>query len=282
MECYRKAMDVFNREIQVLKVLVEEQSLTRAAQKMGMQQPALSKILKSLEEQFERRLFSRTASGLKPSSFTLELYRMAQETDGVWSSSMNRLLEKESRVEGSYSIGCHSILASTYLRGVFTELHNKFPQLDLRLTLGASRSITEKVVRGELQFGIVANPIKHPELVKRTIRQEQVYLYANGTISDGSVVFFNPEMIDVGQFTRGLGNYKLVPVSDYQVIIDFLHAQRNQGAILPSGLVEDLELTIVSKAFYKTDIKLIYRQDLFKSLAISEILRALRDISPPV
>jgi hypothetical protein len=272
-------MELLNREISILKLLIEEENITRAAERAGLQQPALSKILMQLEKRLERKLFSRTSDGLKPSPFAIELNRIATETELIWGQSINRLLEKESRVEGTFFIGCHPIIANIYLSETFARLQNKFPLLQLNLVLDPSRVITQKVAKGEIHFGLVANPIKHPELVTKPINQEQVYLYARGFLKTGSVVYFNPDMIDVGSFTRQLKNYKLVPISDYQVMVNVLNAQEQQGAILPSSLGNaDTTLKIMSKSFYKTDIKLIYRQDLLKSFAVNMILNELREL----
>lgn len=272
-------MEFLNRDIAMIRLLIEEKNITRAAERAGLQQPALSKILMQLESKLERKLFSRTTNGLIPSPFAYELARIAAESEAFWSQSLNSLLEKETRVEGTFTIGCHSVIASSFLMKAFAGLHNKYPHLDLNLILEPSRSVTQKVVKGEIHFGLVANPINQPDLVKKTIRQENVYLYAHGSLTDGSVVYFNPEMIDVNKFTRVLQKYKLVSISDYRVIMDLLEAQENQGAILPSHLGrEKPDLKVSSKSFYKSDIKLIYRHDLYKSFAVSVVFEELRKL----
>ncbi|MFZ4715740.1 MAG: LysR family transcriptional regulator [Bacteriovoracaceae bacterium] len=273
-------MNLLNRELLILKLLVEEKNITKAAQKAGLQQPALSKILKQLEMKLDRKLFSRTSEGLRASDFTLELMRIAIETESQWQQSINGLLEKETRVEGLFNIGCHSILANAYLAKTYTHLQNKYPQLTLNLMLFPSRVVTEKVVKGEIHFGLVANPVKYPELVTKTIGVDHVYLYANGELERGSVIYFNPEMIDIAKFTSKYKGYKLVPIPDYQLMARLVLESSNQGAILPTcvGMAAGA-LKIVSKSFYKSDIKLIYRQDLHKSFAVIEILNQLKKLA---
>lgn len=272
-------MELLNREISILRLLIEEKNITRAAERAGLQQPAVSKILNQLEKKVERRLFLRTSAGLKPSVFALELNRLACEMKTSWSKSINRLLEKESGIEGTFFIGCHSIVAKSYLARTFVSLLNQYPHLHLNLILEPSRSITQRVAKGEIHFGLVANPIKHPELISKPMGQEHVYLYTNGTTKKNSVLYYNPEMIDVERFTRQFKNYKLVAIADYQLILAFLKEKENQSAILPSFLGENEQrLKVASKSFYKTDIKLIYRQDLYKSPACEIILEELRKL----
>lgn len=56
-----------------LKVLIEEQSVTKAASKLCLSQSAISKSLAKLRTQFNDPLFTRFSHGLKPTPLALEL-----------------------------------------------------------------------------------------------------------------------------------------------------------------------------------------------------------------
>ena len=49
-----------------LQILLEERNVTRAAERLSVSQPALSKTLQKLRDSFEDELFTRTAHGLVP------------------------------------------------------------------------------------------------------------------------------------------------------------------------------------------------------------------------
>ncbi|MCA9641315.1 MAG: LysR family transcriptional regulator, partial [Myxococcales bacterium] len=49
-----------------LDALLSEQHVTRAAQRMGLSQPAMSNILARLRQQFGDPLLVRTAAGMEP------------------------------------------------------------------------------------------------------------------------------------------------------------------------------------------------------------------------
>lgn len=57
----------------ILKVLLEERSVTRAASRLHLSQSALSKSLNRLRETLDDPLFQRTAHGLKPTAHALML-----------------------------------------------------------------------------------------------------------------------------------------------------------------------------------------------------------------
>ena len=49
-----------------LQILLEERNVTRAAERLSVSQPALSKTLQKLRDAFEDELFTRTSHGLVP------------------------------------------------------------------------------------------------------------------------------------------------------------------------------------------------------------------------
>tara|TARA_R110001583_G_scaffold21964_4_gene82882 strand:+ start:2454 stop:3464 length:1011 start_codon:yes stop_codon:yes gene_type:complete len=57
----------------ILQVLLEEQSVTRAAARLNLSQSALSKSLTRLRTSLQDPLFTRTAHGLKPTTHALQL-----------------------------------------------------------------------------------------------------------------------------------------------------------------------------------------------------------------
>ncbi|MEJ6538970.1 MAG: LysR family transcriptional regulator, partial [Halioglobus sp.] len=59
----------------VLQVLLEEHNVTRAAERLSVSQPAMSRTLQRLRDTFEDELFTRTAHGLVPTPRAEELRR---------------------------------------------------------------------------------------------------------------------------------------------------------------------------------------------------------------
>ncbi len=57
----------------IFDAIMAENNLTRAANKIGMTQPAMSRALSQLRHIFDDKLFIRTASGVKPTNKALEL-----------------------------------------------------------------------------------------------------------------------------------------------------------------------------------------------------------------
>lgn len=77
-----KHFDFFKFDLNLLvafDALYTERSVTRAAQRVGLGQPAMSHALARLREQFADRLFVRRGNGIEPTMFATRLARSVRE-----------------------------------------------------------------------------------------------------------------------------------------------------------------------------------------------------------
>jgi len=85
-------MDRFAK-YQLLVRVIDLGSFTRAAQELGLGQPAVSKQIAALETSIGTRLVERTSRGLRPTSAGLDLYNSAVRL-------LDDLEETEARLRG--------------------------------------------------------------------------------------------------------------------------------------------------------------------------------------
>ncbi len=60
--------------IPIFVAIYEEQNLSRAANRMDISQPAVSKALARLRDIYDEPLFHRTTSGVEPTTFAIDIY----------------------------------------------------------------------------------------------------------------------------------------------------------------------------------------------------------------
>lgn len=277
-------MAFLTKDYQSLLELETERNITRAALKLGIQQPGLSKILSQLEQSLGHKLFLRRRDGLLPTPFCVQLVKDLREVEDQWQSRFKALLERQDEVAGKFVIGCHPVVASTYLTDFLCEQAIKYPDLKIELEFKSSTAVTEDVVRGKIQFGLVANSIVHPDLIAKSIYKEGAHLFFNSQESKAptsGVVFYNPDMLQIHKTVKQLKSYRLIPIRDYSVILELVLNRKDVGAVLPETYARaHRQLIRASKAFFTTDITLIYRADLPKTAVVKLLSERLRKIQP--
>jgi DNA-binding transcriptional LysR family regulator len=272
-------MTIIDSHYACLVELYRERNITRAARKLGLQQPGLSKLLRRLEEELGRPLFERQKDGLLPTDFAHRLVPEILRLRDQWDSSFQDLIEQEDRIAGEFAIGAHAIVASTYLAKPFAKLQAAYPGLGLELKLSSSVQACESVASGTIDLAVAANPLRRPHLVIQSLATEYVALWSNGELREDRTIFYNPEMVNVYSALRKFSGKRSQAIEDYFVISAMVGAMKGQGALLPNSVAEkNPALVQVGKPLFKTEIGLVYRADTPKTKAFRAIIDTLRDI----
>ena len=142
-----------------LQVLIQEQSVSRAAERLYITQPAMSKTLSRLRELFDDPLFTRSSHGMRPTPRTQEL---ARQLDGVL-AGIHQLVAG-SRFNPQTFVGEVSLALSEYiglalLPDLMASLENQAPHLSVRVISRAENQL-EQPALGELDFAIHAQNIQ--------------------------------------------------------------------------------------------------------------------------
>ncbi|MBT4518715.1 MAG: LysR family transcriptional regulator [Halieaceae bacterium] len=134
-----------------LQILLEERNVTRAAERLSVSQPALSKTLQKLRDAFCDDLFTRTAHGLVPTPRAEELGR---DLPGLL-ETIERVLGTDDfspdSFTGSFKLLLPPILCEGLLPGLITELSDISPGTRI-VTAEVSLDYQELLKKGEADF----------------------------------------------------------------------------------------------------------------------------------
>ncbi|MBN9231729.1 MAG: LysR family transcriptional regulator [Legionella sp. 40-6] len=155
----------------------ETLNITRASEIIGISQPALSYAVKRLESELGGQLIIRLKNGVQLTKLGEEFQQRARRLVYEWEEARNLAISEWGLIQGSYTIAAHPSVALYTFEHFIPQLQLEFPKLDFRLVHGLSREMTEKVISWEADFGIVVNPIKHPDLVINHLYEDEVTLF---------------------------------------------------------------------------------------------------------
>ena len=134
-----------------LQILLEERNVTRAAERLSVSQPALSKTLQKLRDSFEDELFTRTAHGLVPTPRAEELGKdlpaVLETVEKVLGSTE---FSPESFV-GSFKLLLPPILCESLLPGLVADLAEVAPGIQV-ITAEVAPDYQDQLKKGEADF----------------------------------------------------------------------------------------------------------------------------------
>jgi DNA-binding transcriptional LysR family regulator len=150
------AIDLHIRQITHFLAIVEEGSFGKAAQRVHLTQPALSKSIRQLEERLQARLIDRTPQGVTPTGFGLAFMDHARAIRTEISHAVAQLREMQGLRTGSVSVGVGPSVASGVLPYVMARIVSAHPEITVNVTEGLSDILAKGLLCGELDFVIGA------------------------------------------------------------------------------------------------------------------------------
>ena len=151
--------------LRYFQTIAQSGSLTAAARVLKISQPTLTVAVQHLEEQLGTKLLLRGRSGVTLTSTGRELLRHAAEIFSLIERAEERILGLETDEVGSFTIGCHESLGAYFLPAFMSGFLKVAPKIDLALWNATSAAVREAVISRQVDFGLVVNPMPHPDLV---------------------------------------------------------------------------------------------------------------------
>ncbi|HYV06764.1 MAG TPA: LysR family transcriptional regulator [Blastocatellia bacterium] len=163
-------------QLEVFTAVADEKSFSRAGHKLRRTQPAISSAVKVLEDELGERLFDRmgksirlTAAGELLTDYARRLLRLRDE-------AAQAVGELRGLGRGTLRLGANETTCLYLLPEVLSAFKQAFPQVQVDIHRAITRSITERIMDGSLDFGIVTMPVKHPRLEVLTIHHDELAL----------------------------------------------------------------------------------------------------------
>jgi DNA-binding transcriptional LysR family regulator len=118
------------------------------------------------------------------------------------------------------------------------KLLHQYPRLELSFLHGLSREMLEEVVSSRVDFGLVMNPSRHPDLVIKELCQDQVSFWAGPTV-DRATLIFDPALRQAQTLVRKIGSRKSFERHLHSSSLEVIASLAEAGcgvAILPERL----------------------------------------------
>lgn len=249
-------------------------NFTRAAERLGISQPSLSVAMQRLEHTIGMPLFFRSKRGVVLTQAGKQLLHQSRRLLADWELIKSQAMASEQEVQGAFTIGCHVSVGLYSLPGVVDHLLEKFPKLELKFAHDLSRRIAERVIRSEVDIGIVVNPVRHPDLIIRKLAEDEVTFWRGAgdrriqNLSGGEgVLICDPDLIQTQDLLKKLKRQKIVfsrtiESSSLEVVTQL--AASGAGVCVLPGRVASTALgqglrKIPKTPIFRDEICLIYR-----------------------
>jgi LysR family carnitine catabolism transcriptional activator len=144
--------------------VAEERQFRRAAERVGLSQPALSAQLRELEEYLGAALLSRTTRHVRLTAEGEKFLQRARNILADLESAVLEVRDQASLRRGRLAVASIPSVASRILPGVAATFQQRFPGIDVQVIELGARDVERCVAGGDANFGIAARPDRNSEL----------------------------------------------------------------------------------------------------------------------
>ena len=163
-------------QLRLMAALRDAEALGRAADRMGISQPAASRLLAEMEELLGLRLHERQGRGLRLTEAGAALARRAARIQIELTDAARELAETESGQAGTIRVGAVTGPALSMVMPAIIELQESSPGIHAEVTVGTSVLLCDQLRDGNLDFAL-ARPGASDSLVEaRLIGNEPLSL----------------------------------------------------------------------------------------------------------
>jgi DNA-binding transcriptional LysR family regulator len=200
------------RHYQAFVEVAKERSISGAADRMSVSQPALSKQIAELERDLGLKLFERRARGVSPTEAGKQLLPFARRIATTVAEAEREAMDLHGLKSGRIVMGASTTIADYLLPPALALFTRRHPGVTVSLRVGNTSDIARAVHEEQCEIGLVEGPTDEPNLDLRPFFQDELYVIAPpghplltvGAVSPAAALAYGIVLREPGSGTRAV------------------------------------------------------------------------------
>jgi LysR family transcriptional regulator, nitrogen assimilation regulatory protein len=169
------------RSLRYFVRVVDFGSLTRAAAHLHIAQPALTRHIQRLEEEFGATLLQRASRGVTTTDAGELLYRRGSELLRDAERLRDELLDHGGQPAGRVVVGITAPACPIFAPPLLQRIRAQFPRISVKISEGFSSVLGSWLVNGDIDVGLISDrEIPHGLRATRIVQEELLFLSQPG------------------------------------------------------------------------------------------------------
>lgn len=288
-------------QLKAFVAVAEEESVSRAADRLFLTQPAVTRRLQTLEEQLGQPLFDRIGRRLLLTEAGKCLLPYARQILGLMDSSVQALADLATSIRGTLTVATSHHIGLHRLPAVLREYKRLYPEVTLKLRFLNSQEAHHAVRQGEADIGVTTEEDPDGVVVERiwldrlhiVVAPDHPLLQHAAPLQLDDLSLYPALLPDArfytGRIVRELFAARGVPLTidtdlstDYLETLKALVAVGTSWSVLPATMLQDDSVKVLEVEGVKLERHLVAIRHAQRSLskaaeAFAALLRQQRD-----
>jgi len=162
-------------QIEAFVEVVRAGSISRAAERLSISQPAITARIQALEAAMGARLFVRSRAGTRLTDAGRTLLPYAERGLIALQRGRELVAEVADGEAGRLTIGAAPAVSTYVLPAMLRQFQARHPAVQLSVRSGHSEEVLEMVLREEVEIGLM-RPIRHAEIESTPLYEDELVL----------------------------------------------------------------------------------------------------------
>lgn len=142
-------------------------------------QPTLSMQLQKLEIALGVQIFDRTKQPVMPTTIGTRIIAQARQILREAGKMQTLINEEKNITTGEIKLGIIPTLAPYLLPGLFKQMREKYPQLNMVIKETITEEIVQELKQNRLDCGLVVTPLKDAAIKESPLFYEELFVYVS-------------------------------------------------------------------------------------------------------
>lgn len=153
-------------------------SISKAAEKLNISQPAVTFQIKSLEEQLQLSLFTRTKRGVILTEEGKVLFDYVKKGIETFNNGENALTNLKNLDSGIIRIGASATVSKHVLMPQLARFHEKYPNIEIRIVNTLTETLVKELRDGNLDILFLNLPMKEDKdlNIKKILTVQDIFI----------------------------------------------------------------------------------------------------------
>ncbi len=170
---------MFDFRLQVFNTVANRLNFTKAAEELHITQPAVTKHIHEIENYFKIKLFERKGTKIKLTPAGITLLQHTNQLFTIYRNLEFEMNELAHHHSGILRIGSSTTVAQYVLPPVLAAFHQKFKDLQLKLTINNTELIEQALNAQQIDLGIIEGQSKNIQFKYTEFIKDELVLVAN-------------------------------------------------------------------------------------------------------
>lgn len=199
-------------KLHIFKTVAKHLSFTKAAEQLYISQPAISKAIKNLEQEYKTTFFVRKRNSIELTIEGKSFLIYVNKILAIYSEMDEQFLHKNETFPEFINFGVSTTLSNYVIPKVIAKFRMQFPQTKFDIVSDNSENIENLILNEEIDFGITEGNFSNPKLHFKKFIKDEIVLVTNvnnSSFKKGSIDIKELQKIPIIEREKGSGTREI-------------------------------------------------------------------------